>query len=116
MTPNLLTLTIITLAFGATSAMAGGWPNTPAKKPVAQSPAECCSVASTKDADASPAKTTTSAARQISPDGYEYVGGERVWDLAQHKLEYRNGRFVHAADCPVSIAKAGGNLKSTPGA
>ena len=94
MTTTLLTLTIAALAFVATG----------------------CSVSPARDATASATKSTASAARQVSPDGFEYVGGESGWQLEQHKLAYRDGRFVHAADCPVEIAKAGGSLKPTPGA
>ena len=103
---KLLTSALAIAAMAATSAMAGGWPNIPARKAATSS--DCCSVAA-KSANATTAQTAKTP-RLISPDGFEYLGGDSGWQLAQHKYEFRNGRFAHAPDCPVSIAKAGGNL------
>ena len=109
-TVKLLTSVFAIAAMAATSAMAGGWPNIPAKK-VAASSADCCSVSAKNEKATNNQSSKTP--RLISPDGFEYLGGEAGWQLAQHKYEYRNGRFTHAPDCPVSIAKAGGNLAPT---
>lgn len=112
-TAKLLASAFAIAAMAATSAMAGGWPNATAKKG-AQSREDCCSAA--RNASMTKAETSRTA-RLVSPDGFEYLGGDTGWQLAQHKFEYRSGRLGHASDCPVSIAKAGGNLTpSVPGA
>jgi hypothetical protein len=115
-TSKLLTSVLAVVALSATGAMA--WPNVLVKK---QQPAtrtasaECCSVAPTKTADTATARATKATTRLVSADGFEYVGGDTGWQLAQHKFELRSGEFKHASDCPVSIAKAGGNLNvATP--
>ena len=103
MTPRILTLTVAAFALTATGAMAGGWPNNPVKKSASPVADECCSLKAEKKVQAT--------APRVGADGFEYVGGEQVWRLAQHKYELRDGRFVQASDCPVSIARAGGNLR-----
>jgi hypothetical protein len=107
-TPKLLTLALAALAalaLSTTGAMAGSWPPISSKKVSARAD-ECCSVTAAKKADAKEAKAAKSAPALVSADGFEYVGGESGWLLAQHKLELRKGRFAHAADCPISVAKA----------
>lgn len=34
-------------------------------------------------------------AGKVSPDGWRYVGGGRVWVSEAHKIEYRDGKWVH---------------------
>ena len=105
-TVKLLTSALVIGALAATSAMAGGWPNASAKK-AAESRDDCCGA---KNASTSKSQASK-AARLVSPDGFEYLGGDNGWQFAQHKFEYRGGRLGHASDCPVSIAKGGGNLR-----
>lgn len=57
--------------------------------------ADCCRAAIEADADTP----------FVSSDGFEYVGGEAPWRLAQHKFEFADGSFRHALDCPVVIAR-----------
>lgn len=34
-------------------------------------------------------------ASPVSPDGWQYVGGERDWALIQHQFAFSNGNVVH---------------------
>jgi hypothetical protein len=111
-TLKLLTLATAVAALSATTAMAR-FPNAPSPWPVARVGAPSTVAAKVTNL-ASLARTQKASAALIAPDGFEYVGGDTGWQLAQHKLEYRGGRVAHAGDCPVSIAKAGGNLTNAP--
>ncbi len=102
-TSRLLTSALAALALSATGAMAGSWPNIPSKKASPRA-ADCCSVTAAKKAQATDAKAPKFAPALVSADGFEYIGGEAGWQLAQHKLQLRSGRLAHAADCPVSLA------------
>jgi len=77
--------------------MAGGWPNIPAKKAVTKA-ADCCSQQE---------QTTQDKAAKTEPrmlhnhaSTYEYLGAEGGAQLAPHRIEWRDGGFTHAADCP----------------
>lgn len=101
MKPRIFTCALAALAFGATAAMAGGWPNIPVKKPAARShdhaTAQCCSARAQIAADA--------RKEVVGVDGFEFVGGEPGWQLAQHKYDVGAGPLAHAADCPVTLAR-----------
>jgi len=52
-----------------------------------------------KKADVPPRPAKAVAGGTAAVKGYEYVGGDRVWDLAQHKYVLSGGRFVHSEEC-----------------
>ena len=89
------------LAIGALSlpALAGSWPNIPARKAQVASNTDCCAA---KPA----AKATRDTASRESPKaigGFVYIGGEPGWTLAQHKFVLEGGRFVHSEECDHAI-------------
>lgn len=46
------------------------------------------------------------AQKIVSPDGFEFIGGEAGWQLAQHKMERRSGSWVHSDECDHAIRAA----------
>ena len=48
----------------------------------------------------------TWAVEARSVNGFEYVGGEAGWQLAQHKYEFVNGRLAMSDECDHAIRKA----------
>lgn len=51
-------------------------------------------------------------AGKVSPDGWRYVGGERGWVNEGHKIEYRDGKWVHVDGIDKTTAKP--SPKMTP--
>ena len=90
----LKTLRLITLA-AATAlvlpAIAGSWPNLPARK-AAEKPAAAAPAAK-------PAKTR-------SLDGFEPADGEAGWQLSQHKYELSKGKLVMSDECDHKVRQA----------
>lgn len=101
MSARLITLVIAAFAASATSALGGSWPDIPAKRKVASTPSECCAAQAAKAE-----KTATAPQALVAPDGFEFVGGESVWQPPVHKYVFRGGKFAHAADCPIALAAA----------
>ena len=44
-------------------------------------------------------------AGRVSPDGWRYVGGERGWVLEGHKIDFRDGKWVHSDKIDHTTAK-----------
>lgn len=85
----LVALAIATLALPA---MAGSWPNLPARK------------ASTTAAGTWVAIPPQSAqAAPVSNDGFAYIGGDGGWELVQHNYVLSNGRLVHSDECDHAV-------------
>lgn len=42
---------------------------------------------------------------KISPDGWRYMGGDRGWVYEGHRIEYRNGKWVHVDGIDKSATK-----------
>lgn len=59
-----------------------------------------------KLAASQPAKNVATAKGSVN--GFEYVGGEAGWQLAQHKFVWSAGRFAHSDECDhvIRVAKA----------
>jgi hypothetical protein len=91
-------MAIATLALPA---MAGSWPTLPAER---KAPARTTQPAPAKPAAASVTQPKEGEAR--AGDGFEYVGGESGWRLAQHKYVWTAGRFVHSNECDHAIRTA----------
>ncbi len=45
-------------------------------------------------------------AGKVSPDGWRFVGGERGWVFEGHKIEYRDGKWVHVDGIDKTAARA----------
>ena len=45
----------------------------------------------------------TAVATSMAKDGFEFVGGESGWKLAQHKYVWVGGRFQHSDECDHEI-------------
>ena len=54
---------------------------------------------------ASSAQSTTDVAKGNvgATNGFEYVGGDTGWQIAEHKYVLADGRFVHSADCDHAV-------------
>jgi hypothetical protein len=95
----MLKLKSLALALGAIAflttgmtAMAGSWPNVPARK----------TAQATESVPAANriARQEYANARGALPTGdFEFVGGESGWQLRQHHYEFRGGGIAHAPDC-----------------
>ena len=100
------TLRIAALAAAAALALpavAGpSWPPTPPRKPALQ-PSQA--TAQQQSATRALAPTPVSKASQ-SNDGFEYVGGDAGWQLAQHKYDFAGGRFTMSDECDHAIRSA----------
>ena len=85
----------LTIALAAATlvlpAAAGSWPPTPPRKAAEKSP---------------PAVRVVEAQQPKSIDGFEYVGGDAGWQLAQHKYEFTNGKLVMSDECDHAIRSA----------
>lgn len=42
---------------------------------------------------------------KVSPDGWRYVGGNRGWVFEGHRIEYRDGKWVHVDGIDKSTPK-----------
>jgi hypothetical protein len=42
---------------------------------------------------------------KVSPDGWRFVGGERGWVFEGHRIEYRDGKWVHVDGIDKSAPK-----------
>lgn len=88
----LKTLRLVTVAVAAALALpavAGpSWPPTPPRKDVGKAPA---------------AVKIVKAPETRAVNGFEYVGGESGWQLAQHKYELVNGKLVMSDECDHAI-------------
>ena len=51
-------------------------------------------------------------ASPVSPDGWQYVGGERDWAQIQHSYSYSGGKLVHTDPFDHYAAKAGTRLSA----
>ena len=67
----------------------------------------------TGKAKAFPAKQATVDKRDSSvlqpTDGWEYIGGESMRGLAQHKYVFTDGILAHASDCTLRMAANSGS-------
>ena len=79
------------IAFLALPAAAGSWPNIPARK----APPKAVHQAPQAEESSESLGQRASA----SPDGFEFVGGDAGWQLAQHKYVRSDGRFMHSNEC-----------------
>ena len=78
-------------------AAAGSWPPTPPRK----------STEARKATEKSPPAVRVVKAQQPkSIGGFEYVGGDAGWQLAQHKYEFTNGKLVMSDECDHAIRSA----------
>ena len=92
----LKTLRLVTLAVAAALVLpvvAGpSWPPTPPAKATGKATPPAVKVAKT------PAKSVI--------NGFEYVGGDAGWQLAQHKYDFVNGRLAMSDECDHAIRTA----------
>ena len=107
MKPGLLTLALSGLAFGASGAAfssdgfellpgdAGSQPISP-KYEFRQG-----KLVAVPNAPAAVARKAAvgKAGRAATLDGFEYIGGDTGWQVAQHKYVLRGGRFAHSEEC-----------------
>jgi hypothetical protein len=80
----------IGIAALALPAVAGNWPNVPARKAPANA-----------SQPATPIVTSTSPSS--AGKNYEYVGGDSGWQLTQHKYVRTAGRWAHSDECDHAI-------------
>lgn len=79
----------------ALPAAAGSWPNLPVRK-----------AGATKPASVQPAAIQAATVPRIATDGFEFIGGDTGWQLAQHKYLLVGGRFAHSDECDHAIRTA----------
>jgi hypothetical protein len=84
-----ITFTLAAIAFAAlaANAEAGSWPPVQKKSQAAEPVA------------VRPAKQSPETALPPIVGGFEYVGGDTGWQLAQHRYVLSGGAFVHSAEC-----------------
>ena len=103
MTRKSITVALAVAAFGASTAIAMGWPNNPPRKVASATSTQddCgCSVTAASKTAKNPAQAPI-----VASDGWVYRGGESGWEPGQHKYTLREGKAAMADDCPVSIAR-----------
>lgn len=131
---KMLKLTIAALAASmALPALAGGWPDIPARKAVAPKAAvteiapggfvyggdeagysieQYRYFTTEEDKVYGPRRWAAAPARQAvatrSSDGFEFVAGETGSQLTPHKLVLANGRFAHSNECDHAIRSVKG--------
>lgn len=101
--PRILRIAALAAAAAlALPAVAGpSWPPTPPRKPALQ-PSQAS--AQPQSAPRVPAPPASKASQ--SNDGFEYVGGDAGWQLAQHKYDFAGGRFTMSDECDHAIRSA----------
>ena len=113
-------ITAIAIATLALPAIAGSWPNLPARKALSNTtqpaPTKSAVANFTQSQDGyaregeGEARLTTSQAKAdaatVKVTGFEYTGGEAGWQPAQHKFVWKAGRFAHSDECDHAIRPA----------
>jgi hypothetical protein len=86
-------------------AAAGSWPPAPssgktaAKAVLMQTRHGEMSPATRLHAESNVASGANAAATAKVVNGFQYIGGEGGWQVAQHKYVLSNGRLVHSNEC-----------------
>jgi len=109
MSKALTFVAVLAAALALPAAAGSSWPQTPSPK--LAGPLWTMFHAA-PPAAAHAATVAPTIAPTATSDGFQYIGGEAGWQLAQHHYVVRDGRFVHASDCDHEIRMV---ARPTPG-